>query len=240
MNTNDLKVFRILDVLIDHKQPLDQFFHRQDGSLVSAFIRHFNRKPPVSKLKAMDALFRAMFDWEWIFLEEDASPFDVPEPDKIKLPSSDEDWPRWRTLCCRNRGNTTLVGITAKGGEAWEQMANPYWELYCNQSEDVCGSRHPVVIREFGSRAIALHYLTVDRFRLQIARESTIRVEELAPWQATYWKLLSGGTRISYELEFHDSSRTNYRDITIDNYSEVPERFPLGWYTDPETSEQMV
>lgn len=117
----------------------------------------------------------------------------------------------------RGRGlDTVHYWLTTEGGAAWESFARPQWHRYlvssCQFPED--GSTF-----ERSHTIETLDWQWLDKYlRAQAAEQvveaGSMTLDELRPWQATYWKTLPFGLRCTFRSAEHrlhghvpDSSR---------------------------------
>lgn len=96
----------------------------------------------------------------------------------------------------------TTYGLTPQGGAVWEAFAAPNWQRFVHDTgtpedewEVTCADRH-----------------FLDRYLAAVRREgdldvSTLVIDEVKPWQATYWKRLPSGWRATFTWHFKDEPR---------------------------------
>ncbi|NMO20469.1 hypothetical protein HPC49_24460 [Pyxidicoccus fallax] len=114
--------------------------------------------------------------------------------------------------------------LTPEGGAAWERLARPDWGRYVNAGQEPTADDAPNAwVIEAASLETAEEEL---RFHEQLGDENqpvheSKRVEELVPWQVTYWKTLPRGYRLHYI--------TVPRPRDVQRTMSVPARPP--WYT---------
>lgn len=105
-------------------------------------------------------------------------------------------------------------GLTAKGGAAWETITRPEWHKFY---EDYHELRDTNVLLETGhsewrgnfevftlifGMQLLVAFHTSDLSKL--IHPGSIQYETLNPWQATYWKTLPKGYRITYDYDAFD------------------------------------
>lgn len=123
-------------------------------------------------------------------------------------------------------------GLTTQGGERWEAVARPRWDMYLSRTV----STNPHCGEIIGSsRRLVENYLGYWRYswpRFAIIPES-VTWQVLRPWQATYWKSVPVGYRVTFqwqrvEPEFSDPPPEFYE------FRREIER----WYTFPAMNER--
>jgi hypothetical protein len=124
--------------------------------------------------------------------------------------------------------------LTAQGGEKWESISNPNWELYYTPvyPEEIIKGEQCFM---GGSRKILEEFLM---FRLahpfQSVNISSIKWEILEHWEATYWKTLPLGYQLSYSSENipYSSQEDSIKDSAFSRlFFDWKDR--NKWYTDP-------
>jgi hypothetical protein len=91
------------------------------------------------------------------------------------------------------RAVETHYGLTAAGGAAWESFAAPDWNRYIDSG---CDEQHRYDAT-CADRKRLLRYLAALR-REGTFQEESLVWDEVAPWQATYWKQLPRGHRVRF------------------------------------------
>lgn len=93
--------------------------------------------------------------------------------------------------------NKSQYRLTNKGGGRWEVLSKPNWSLFLVDSFNL---RTDEIIVEASSLQIAEQYMKLTPYWYQhdLLSESK-KNEVLRPWQATYWKELPEGHRISVQ-----------------------------------------
>ncbi len=90
--------------------------------------------------------------------------------------------------------------LTEKGGRAWEEYAKPDWDLYIDEFFDSDNStvRITSANEELISELLHIEYCfpSVNSCILL----ETVIWETITSWQATYWKQLPFGKRVSFKL----------------------------------------
>jgi len=93
-------------------------------------------------------------------------------------------------------GERIFVGLTRKGGKAWESFGRPHWCKYysIDWDDDPCETG----TIEFADTALLPNILNVVMWIGCILLEPASSVRRLSPWKATYWKQLPIGHRLSF------------------------------------------
>jgi hypothetical protein len=93
-----------------------------------------------------------------------------------------------------------FYGLTLQGGTRWEEVSQPRWERYISASVyaepregNIIGSDRDLV-EQYDS-------LSQHAFEISVIPGSK-RWDVLRPWQATYWKELPVGHRLSFKYEW--------------------------------------
>jgi hypothetical protein len=102
--------------------------------------------------------------------------------------SSDSHW-----------ADVTHYGLTPAGGAAWEAFAAPDWNRYIDSGCDE-HNRYDVTCAD---RRRLHGYLAALR-REGTFQEESLVWDEVAPWQATYWKQLPHGHRARFVCIDHE------------------------------------
>lgn len=154
-----------------------------------------------------------------IAFQEDRGPL-VPTPQELEQALH---WPP------PNRGGAALLyGLTPKGGSLWESLAMPEWNRYIAYEASTDDNWETELVeltcadRLLAQRYIAgLPYVGVEILGVPEG------CQQVAPWEATYWKTL----RTAHRFRFRSRSRDDMADS-----SRVPDWFMdlLRWYTRPE------
>ncbi len=229
--------FRILDVLVTMKEPLERLIKFKEEDIQFEYSCLFNRRSPSVKAGEMTDLVHGLLKLGMVAIE--FLPHPVPSSDFVRpivcestAPSVISNLPHYD-----DAGRRAMLGLTKAGGYAWEQMANPYWDFYFTKVCDRDFEDDPPYVQEFATRALMLNYLTIDCRELHVVRQGSVKVEDLNPWQATYWKQLPSGIRLEYALDFDAITPEGLPVIVDSDIPDSPRRYPLYWYTDPEMNE---
>jgi hypothetical protein len=118
--------------------------------------------------------------------------------------------------------------LTIKGGQQWEILSKPNWDwcigggYYYSENQ---------VISEATSYKVAEQYLQMYPYwdSFEVIPDS-IEVEILRPWQATYWKTLPEGYRISGKTRDIQEIRSQ-RDMLSEEREFMDKVY--NWYTNP-------
>jgi len=118
-----------------------------------------------------------------------------------------------------------FVRMSPTGAAEWEAAARPHWSIYyCQESDEhvmtIAAMNRSTIERLIANR-VGWHYVPVL---------STVRWQELRPWQATYWKTLDSGWRAEFEYEYCEMSvpPTEGEMRAVEDWR-VMRR--TGWYT---------
>jgi len=95
---------------------------------------------------------------------------------------------------------TCFYGLTSQGGARWEEVSQPQWERY------ICDF---VYAEPREGAIIGCDRELVEQYDSMSRRNSEVSVipgskhwDVLQPWQATYWKQLPLGHRLSFKYEW--------------------------------------
>jgi hypothetical protein len=121
------------------------------------------------------------------------------------------------------------VGLTPAGGQTWEQECHADWSRYlncqgCRAVEEDGRIFFPFFHFEGSTLSRVAEYARQDPLQENIRIRMKIR--ELRPWKATYWKTLPSGYRITcrYRLGSEENPSWWRRDYP---------RIDMKWYQDP-------
>ncbi len=117
------------------------------------------------------------------------------------------------------RGPDFSYGMTARGGARWEAVTKPDWSRFLDESAGL--DPDEVEVAGLDRDRVASHIRQHTRFAVVPDSE---RWETLIPWQATYWKTVPRGYRVTTGWQREEP--TGAPDW--DGY----ERW-LQWYNDP-------
>lgn len=159
--------------------------------------------------RLVDTLLQLLRDG-WIEL---GRPF-ANEPEPLSNLAGDEIAAFLRERCAARA--RVFYWLTAQGGAVWESFARPQWERFlassCEFPEDgsTFEQRHTVETSDWQWLDKYLRAQAVE----QVVEAGSMTLEELRPWQATYWKTLPFGLRCTFRSAEHrlhghvpDSSR---------------------------------
>lgn len=210
-------IFWLLDIVIESKLAVDilvadnieQYLNRAHHALSRAELA-----------TTLGALFEKQWISAWVFKDGHASPL----PPK----HSAQNIERYLTQDSQSPGSfhrpLIYYGLTSAGGWQWEQLTNPDWKSFVQTLYGV----NP----EEGSIASATRQVVQQWFDSQILEgyevlPDSIRWENMLPWQATYWKQLPEGYRVTFLYHYHALSAKQDRQKNERLQKEVP------WYTPP-------
>ncbi len=91
-------------------------------------------------------------------------------------------------------GKRIAYGLTDAGASAWEHAAMPDWSRYVEESSDPEDKSY---VLQAATEKVADEYLSY-LCRYQIDLLSKVEQTRLHPWQATYWKSLPDGVRLTF------------------------------------------
>lgn len=122
----------------------------------------------------------------------------------------------------RSSGCQVYYGLTAEGGRLWEAFAAPKWECFIDAS--VGGDER----REYHEAGAASKWRLEKYLSLvkqdQTVDDASIQWETCEPWQATYWKELPSGHRLTF------NSRAGNRQVESDRHWEWVNFSKSCWY----------
>jgi hypothetical protein len=123
--------------------------------------------------------------------------------------------------------NDIQYQLTVEGGQQWEVLSKPNWDWCIGGG---CYSEDQV-ISEATSRKVAEQYLQMNSYwdSIEVIPES-IECELLRPWQATYWKTLSEGYKISCKIRKIQEIRSQ-QDMSPEEQEFM--NHVWNWYTNP-------
>lgn len=122
-------------------------------------------------------------------------------------------------------------GLTPKGGELWEQVSNPSWKHFINQSYDGAERLGRLTCNDGLKLA---EVLTMQPYFGYVPMEWSEEWEKLEPWSATYWKDLPVGYSVQFRYELID---TNYMDYKTRDRIRQWSRSHDHWYSNPFSEE---
>ena len=89
-------------------------------------------------------------------------------------------------------GPVMSYGMTSRGGARWEAVAKPDWSRFLDESAGL--DPDEVEVAGLDRDRVASHIRRYTRFAVVPGSE---RWETLIPWQATYWKTIPRGYRVT-------------------------------------------
>ena len=105
--------------------------------------------------------------------------------------------------------------LTNKGGELWESVSYPKWNQYYfsagNEYEHVlqCHSR------KLAEKLLEIQHLLDFGRSYHSPRIETVKWNFITPWQPTYWKTLSSGYEINYQVTCIDVDMIENEDEAL-------------------------
>jgi hypothetical protein len=103
--------------------------------------------------------------------------------------------------------------LTQKGGKYWESFAFPNWEFYMTNMLSYFRDESDVGFFELISankKYLEFYYRSLSYHEYNVI-ESSIQESTIKPWQATYWKELP----IGYKMTFDCYCKENFTDIGV-------------------------
>lgn len=97
-----------------------------------------------------------------------------------------------------------FVGLTEAGGEEWERIAGPNWDLYVQEGWEFPDGGADVNVFEATSRDRVEHMIAALQSAGKEINVSEGQWSELRPWKPRYWKTLEVGVRFEIEGEMED------------------------------------
>jgi len=207
----------ILTSQVEGKWPLSVLMAPNAGHIMNL---HFPTVSPGRLIDALQALFEAglicaevkdrLLPWAGRVELERWIESDAGYPDEIRL------------------------GLTSTGGQVWEKECKADWSRYlncqgCRAVEENDQLFFPYMHFEGSTLSRLAEYATRDVPHSGYIR-IRMKIRQLRPWKATYWKALPSGFRIStkyrygteesWELRLANRGRPNLREFT-------------RWYQDP-------
>lgn len=210
-------VFWLLDIVIESKLAVD--------ILVADNIEEYLNQAPHALSRTeltttLSTLFEKQWISAWVFKDGHASP--------LLPPYTAQNIEQYLTQDSQSPGSfhrpLVYYGLTPAGGQQWEQVTNPDWMSFVQTLYGV----NP----EEGSIASATRQVVEQWFDNQIFEgyevlPDSIQWENMHPWQATYWKQLPEGYRVTFLYHYHA--------LSAEQDSQKDERLQkeVHWYTPP-------
>jgi hypothetical protein len=88
-----------------------------------------------------------------------------------------------------------FYGLTAQGGDKWEQYSNPNWDRYVDMGFTIDPYEGEIIATTHELVEKSLSYQPAFANLIQNGSEAW---DVLSPWQATYWKTLPIGHRVKF------------------------------------------
>lgn len=130
-----------------------------------------------------------------------------------------------------------LYGLTKRGGEVWEALSNPNWDLFARREEGPypeTGPYQTVEIASANREFLEAHWNRhLQDFQRAISGSEQWQV--FRPWKATYWKELEVG----YQLRYTRYGEQEWNCRVAANLVKRADRDPWTpcWHTDYITGE---
>ncbi len=102
---------------------------------------------------------------------------------------------------------TLYYGLTENGGDLWESIFHPSWELYVDATE---GPEPERVEISSATRDLVEEYvghIYQGSLSSKLAIPGSQCWHHLQPWHATYWKVLAAGWRLDFRASPPDTDR---------------------------------
>ncbi|MCD4726107.1 MAG: hypothetical protein K8R46_00455 [Pirellulales bacterium] len=119
----------------------------------------------------------------------------------------------------------TFYQLTHKGGEVWQAFAVPDWSRFVKEELD--GDTRTGTLTGMTDWQVEkyLHYLDMLECTLDLP---SIQVEEIGPWEATYWKTLPHGHRAHFRWSRRKEHcfENEFSSLAFSGFCE----FRDGWY----------
>jgi len=120
----------------------------------------------------------------------------------------------------------TCYQLTEEGGKVWEAFAAPDWSQLVREELDDDTQAGTLTGMVSGRVEKYLRYLGMVQCQLDL---QSIQVEEIGPWEATYWKMLPHGHRARFHW-WHQWERSGlpyeFSDLAFSGFCEFRDR----WY----------
>ncbi len=119
-------------------------------------------------------------------------------------------------------------GLSAFGWTEWEALSKPRWENYID-----CGIQDSnLTIRASSRHNIQLEIAALPYIWQETAILNTAEWEQLAPWQATYWKTLPSGWQFKCQTISSDDSKYEFLSNMPPELLAFKDKV-WNWYTNP-------
>ncbi len=259
-------LYWLLEAVRYDQMPVGRLLPYGDWTREDHFFAGYNRGDPGFDEDALILALTTLQDWGWIGFyvwdrEHPFSPSALPFVEKERI-SEAVTLERGREVY-RVKEDALIYGLTQLGGEQWEQRSQADWNRYVStesmdatdeegalqlwnffdgQGEDPSESEEE---RKLERRFVRITGINEEKVKekakietetFDVVAPSSIKVEEISPWRATYWKTFPSATRISYSLL--SESGLEAKGGTITSYSELDQNrlfCDAPWYTDPFT-----
>ncbi|MEG4322318.1 MULTISPECIES: hypothetical protein [unclassified Microcoleus] len=120
--------------------------------------------------------------------------------------------------------------LTSQGGEKWECVSHPNWNLYMTGCDGFLGCADRKLLEAY----LALYHLIDHGNTRAYIIPGTESWKILTPWQATYWKTLPIGYEVRYEsrsVEFDESAKRDPKLIEREKKANNWYSSTRIWYT---------
>ncbi len=125
----------------------------------------------------------------------------------------------------RHNPSCTYYQLTQEGGEVWQAFAAPDWSLLV--TEELDDDTRIGTLTGMTSWRVEKYLRYLDMLQCELDLRS-IRVEEVGPWAATYWKTLPHGHRVHFQWRHRrgDGQENEFSTLAFSGFCE----FRDGWY----------
>lgn len=123
-------------------------------------------------------------------------------------------------------GSEIYYGLTTHGGARWEAVARPDWNRFVDASIGLDPDDGIIIAsnRNLVERFLSLNPYISSGISVIVGSE---RWEVLEPWDATYWKTLPRGHRVTYDYKLPQESRVIQPSLEVSQFLEEIN----NWYT---------
>lgn len=137
------------------------------------------------------------------------------------IPSDDELWSSLEHVPIDRRLTSISYGLTSAGGSLWEACVSPKWNRYICEAYGDDDGEILAADRNLVSEYLAL----LPHVGINILPDS-IAWDSLAPWPATYWKILPHGCRVRFQ--YWENENLDW-SLVPDRYNEI-----RAWFSPPQ------
>ena len=116
-------------------------------------------------------------------------------------------------------GSEIYYGLTTHGGERWEAVARPDWNRFVDASIGLDPNDGIIIA---SNRTLVEKFLALNPYistGISVIAGSE-RWDLLEPWEATYWKTLPRGHRVTYDYKLQEESRVIQQSLEVSQFLE--------------------